>query len=197
MKILEQGAEAVVYLDENNIIKERLPKKYSLQAIDDKLRKQNTRREVKLLNAASNYINAPKVIDSDDAEMKIKMEFINGSKLRDIFDGLKDRNKVCVLLGRDIAKLHDNNIIHGDLTTSNIMMKGGKIYFIDFGLGFISHKIEDKAVDLHVLHQALGSKHYKFKNESFNAVLDGYKSSKNCKEVLDRLKKVEGRGRYK
>jgi Kae1-associated kinase Bud32 len=92
--------------------------------------------------------------------------------------------------------MHDKDIIHGDLTTSNMILKE-KVYFIDFGLGFNSTRIEDKAVDLHLLRQAFESKHYKHFEEFFKEVLEGYKLSKNWKEVLNRLEKVEMRGRYK
>ena len=69
--------------------------------------------------------------------------------------------------------------------------------FIDFGLGFFSNKIEDKAVDLHLLKQALESKHFKKWDENFKEVLKNYKISKDSEKVLERLKKVESRGRYK
>ena len=77
-----------------------------------------------------------------------------------------------------------------------------KIYFIDFGLAFKNARYEDKAVDLHLFKQALESKHYKNWEKLFQSVLKGYKNSdgKNIKEinkVLERLKKVEKRGRYK
>ena len=71
------------------------------------------------------------------------------------------------------------------------------IYFIDFGLGFISYKVEDKAVDLHLLRQALEAKHFKNWRALFAGVLKGYSNSKDYKAVLERLKKVEKRGRYK
>jgi len=73
-----------------------------------------------------------------------------------------------------------------------------KIYFIDFGLGFISQKVEDKAVDLHLMRQALQSKHHKHFQESFDAVMGGYKEEiKDFKAIEARLAKVEMRGRYK
>ena len=109
----------------------------------------------------------------------------------------KVNNKILESIGEQISKLHDNNIIHGDLTTSNMIVKEGKVYFIDFGLGFISNKIEDKAVDLHLLKQALESKHHENWEESFNEILRGYNKSKNFKDVINRLDKVERRGRYK
>ena len=73
-----------------------------------------------------------------------------------------------------------------------------EVYFIDFGLSFFSHKIEDMAVDLHLLKQALESKHYTIWEECFKAALDAYrKESKDGELVLKRLDVVEKRGRYK
>ena len=78
-----------------------------------------------------------------------------------------------------------------------MILKDNKVYFIDFGLGFISNKIEDKAVDLHLLKQALQSKHYKIYEKGFNYILEGYRKSKNFENTIKRLEKVEKRGRYK
>ncbi|MBL7147421.1 MAG: Kae1-associated serine/threonine protein kinase [Nanoarchaeota archaeon] len=195
MRILKQGAEAIIIKDGNKIIKDRIKKNYRLKEIDERLRKFRTKREAKLLEKAD--INVPKVLKLDLGNKKIEMEFIDGRLLKDVLDGLKNRNKVCEQIGEEIAKLHDKDIIHGDITTSNMILKEGKVYFIDFGLGFFSKKIEDRAVDLHLLKQALESKHYKYFKESFEHVLKGYKKSKNYKEVLERLEKVEKRGRYK
>ena len=71
------------------------------------------------------------------------------------------------------------------------------LYFIDFGLGFISHKIEDKAVDLHLLKEALEAKHFEYLQDLFNEIIKSYKTSENSEKVLKQLKKVEKRGRYK
>lgn len=195
MKIIKQGAEAVLYREGDFLIKERIKKSYRIEEIDDKLRKFRTRREGKLLKKTK---NSPKVFNVDDINMKIKMEFIEGKLVKDILDKLKKdkRNSLLRNIGNKIAKMHDDNIIHGDLTTSNMVLKD-KVYFVDFGLGFDSRKIEDKAVDLHLMKQALESKHYKHFEESFRSLLRGYKKSKNWKEVLNRLEKVGKRGRYK
>lgn len=195
-KIIQQGAEGILYLKGGRLVKERISKGYRLKEIDEKLRKFRTRREVKLLEKVD---FAPEVYDFSDKDMKIEMEFIEGDLLKDIIDGLSKgkRLEVCKKIGEQIAVLHNSDIIHADLTTSNMLLKGDKIYFIDFGLGFFSTKLEDKAVDLHLLRQALESKHYQHFEECFSAVLEGYRVSKNFKEVIQRLEKVEKRGRYK
>ena len=192
-QLIQQGAEAKLYKDNNKLIKERIKKSYRVRDIDNKLRKFRTRSEAKLLEKAN--INTPKVLKVDDKLMIIEMEFIDGDLLKNTIDNLdKDKQeKVCQQLGKEIEKLHQQDIIHGDLTTSNLILKENELYFIDFGLGFISSKIEDRAVDLHLLRQALNAKHYKNAEYYFNIILNNYKN----KEVLDRLKKVESRGRYK
>ena len=109
---------------------------------------------------------------------------------------------VCKKIGKSISKIHDIDIIHGDLTTSNMILKKknkkeNKVYFIDFGLSFHSHRIEDKAVDLHLLRQAFESKHFKRWDKYFKAVISSYKKSNHARDVLKQLEKVEMRGRYK
>ncbi len=195
MKIIKQGAEAILKLDKNILIKERIPKNYRIKEIDEKLRKFRTRREANLLKKSS-FLNVPKIFKIDDKKMLIEMEFIDGELLKD-FLKTNENSEIFELIGIEIAKMHDNNIIHGDLTTTNIIIKDNIPYFIDFGLGFISHKTEDKAVDLHLLKQALISSFPLIAENVFNKFLDGYKQSKNYKEILERLKKVEKRGHYK
>ena len=199
LKIIQQGAEAIILLEKNKIIKKRKKKSYRIPEIDDRIRRQRTRSEAKLLTKASKLISIPKIIKVDQETKEIIMPFINGKKLSDYLDKfpLKKQKEVCKLIGGSTAKLHDADIIHGDLTTSNMILKDKKVYFIDFGLGFISHKFEDKAVDIHLLKQALEAKHFKNWEILFREVLKGYSKSKDSKIVLERLGAVEKRGRYK
>ena len=197
MRKIGDGAEAVIYLNKDIVIKDRIKKGYRLKQIDEKLRKFRTRRETKVLEKLHAIdFPIPKLILSDDKKMIIKMEFLKGKKLR---DALNNTNcaKLCRELGKKIAILHNNNIIHGDLTTSNMILNK-KIYFIDFGLSFFSEKVEDKAVDIHLLRQALESKHHEIFKNAFKAVLSGYKiKNPDYNIIIKRLEKVEARGRYK
>jgi len=190
MKILGKGAEATIYFGKNKAIKERLKKNYRIKELDKHLRKTRTRREAKILEKIT--IKAPRLI-STDRERKIEMEFIKGDKIRDLLD---KKPSLAIEIGEKVAAIHDSDIIHGDLTTSNMILKE-EIYFIDFGLSTFSKKIEDKAVDIHLFKQALESKHYKVFEEAYKHFLKGYSKSKNYKETIDRLKVVEERGRYK
>lgn len=199
-QLIAQGAEAKIFKENSIIIKERIPKTYRIKEIDEKIRKYRTRRETSILEKASKLIPVPIIKNSSEKDFKISMEFIDGKKLAEELDSFSDkkRTELCQTIGKQIAILHNSNIIHGDLTTSNMILKENKLYFIDFGLSFIDQKEEHKAVDLHLIKQALESKHYKHFESSFKAVLEGYKEeSKEYKKVIERLEKVEARGRYK
>jgi Kae1-associated kinase Bud32 len=200
-KIIQQGAEANIIKIKDCIIKDRIKKSYRIPELDVKIRGRRTKSEAKLLEKASKIINCPAPFLQPQIKnySKLKMPFINGKKLSEHLDrfSLKKQKEICRVIGESVAKIHHADIIHGDLTTSNIILKNEKIYFIDFGLGFISHKFEDKTVDLHLLRQALEAKHFKNWKELFDQVIKGYKKYKDSKIVLERLKAVEKRGRYK
>ncbi len=196
-KTLSIGAEAVLLLDEkkNVVLKRRIKKNYRIQEIDNKLRKFRTKREFKLLNKCLEIgIDAPKPIDVNLNEYMIAMGYIRGKKLRDVVN--KDNYELfSKIIGHIIEKLHMQGIIHHDLTTSNLLWDGKKLYLIDFGLSFYSHKIEDKAVDLHLLKRALESKHPEFCEEFFTEILKHYNPTEKGK-IIKRLKNIELRGRY-
>ena len=198
MKIIKQGAEAIIKLSKNKIIKERIKKNYRIKEIDEKLRKFRTKRESNILKKAV-FVNVPKVYNTNEKDMIIEMEYIKGILLKDFLNknNLNEILKISNMLGNNIAQLHDHEIIHGDLTTTNLILKDDKVYFIDFGLAFISHKSEDKAVDLYLLKQALTSSFPQISEQMFNIILQSYHTHKQHHEVLERLKKVEKRGRYK
>ena len=200
-KILFHGAEAKIIFSNNLIIKDRIKKSYRIPELDDKIRRLRTRKETKLLEKASNLIPVPRIIKVDEKEKEIQMEFVKGKKLSDELESFSKiwQLKIFKQIGENIAKIHNSDIIHGDLTTSNMIFneENNKVYFIDFGLGFGSHKIEDKAVDLHLLKQALEAKHFNNWEKLFDEVLKGYKISKDYKKVFERFKRVEKRGRYK
>lgn len=198
MEMIQQGAEAKIILDKNFIIKDRIKKSYRIPELDEKIRKRRTKSERKLLGKASKIISSPKPSDSNEI-YKIKMPFIKGEKLSEKLDSfsLEKQKRVCKKIGENIAKLHDSRIIHGDLTTSNMILKNNELYFIDFGLGFVSYKIEDKAVDLYLLKEALEAKHFKNWEILLKEIFDTYKKSEKSELVLKQFKQVEKRGRYK
>ncbi len=198
-KLLAQGAEAKIFLEGNAVIKNRFHKKYRIKQLDDKLKGFRTRREAKVLEKLGAIsFPAPKLIECDEKE-NLTIERISGELLKNIING-KNYEKYCSETGGKVAVLHNNQIIHGDLTTSNMIFsnKNNEIYFIDFGLSFFSQKAEDKAVDLHLLKEALESKHYQFWEKAFKAVVQEYsESAKDAELTLKRLEAIEKRGRYR
>ena len=93
-------------------------------------------------------------------------------------------------------KMTTHNIYYPEFNLKNILVLDEKLNFIDFGLAFHSTKIEDKAVDLHLLQQALEAKHFTIWQECWKIILNNYKAEKG-KEILERIKIIESRGRYK
>ena len=101
-----------------------------------------------------------------------------------------------MLVGDSISRMHNANIIHNDLTTSNLLVKEGKVYFIDFGLGTTSTRVEDKAVDLVVLKKSLGVCHNKISARLWLMILEGYQHTKRLSEILARVDVISKRARY-
>ncbi len=210
-KIIQQGAEAVIIKNNSKIIKKRIKKSYRHKDLDEKIRKLRTRSEGKLLKKASKVTSIPKMKKIDEKNKEIIMDFIKGKKLSENLNkfSLKKQEKICLEIGKEISNIHNINLIHGDLTTSNMILvenndkksnkKPLEIYFLDFGLGYHSRKDEDKAVDLHLLRQALEAKHSKTWKKLFSKVIQGYKKKdkKLSEKIINRIKKVESRGRYK
>lgn len=197
-KIIAHAAEAKIMLSGKSIIKHRISKGYRLPLLDEKIRKQRTKKESRLLQKAALLIPVPKVLKVDESNSLLELEYIPGKKLADCLDVLPHATALCIQLGKHLAALHDAGIIHGDLTTSNmILTPKKKLYLIDFGLGFESNKIEDRAVDLHLIKEAFEAKHHARAAMYFAAVLHGYADSPKAKLTLARLSAVEKRGRYK
>jgi len=203
-KIIARGAEAILYKEkidgQEALVKERIRKSYRLPQIDSELRLQRTRREARLLSEARRCgILTPKVFSVDEKGCKIVMEFIKGKMLKVLFNEASEKEAADIAkeTGGQIALLHLGGIIHGDLTTSNMILSEGKIYFVDFGLGEVSQRIEDFATDLSVLKEAIKSTHFRRLDVLWKSVEKGYKSSNpNAEAVFRRMEAIEKRGRY-
>jgi len=205
MKLLAEGAEAKIYSTRVKglacVLKDRIKKNYRLEQIDTKLRKLRTRHEASLLARAGRAgICVPKIIDAVQKENTLCIEEIAGPKVRDYlleYEADKEKIKaICEMVGKQVAKMHSAGITHGDLTTSNMIFDGSKVFLIDFGLGQVSSRLEDKAVDVHLLKECLKSKHY----EVWRVAWDSFKAEyiSLCGDaVFGQLEKVEARGRYK
>jgi Kae1-associated kinase Bud32 len=201
--VIQRGAEAVLYLEERDgqkvLVKDRLPKGYRVQQLDERIRRQRTRHEEGLLLKARRAgVSTPNILEA--GKSRLVMEWISGSKLKDCLNSMDKARRMLVyrLMGESIGRLHAAGIIHGDLTTSNMIFKGDALYIIDFGLGKVSGKVEDQAVDLYLLYEALKSTHLKLMTEAWKNILKAYKQNyAKSNVVLARIAKIEKRRRYK
>ncbi|MFX0023985.1 MAG: KEOPS complex kinase/ATPase Bud32 [Candidatus Hermodarchaeota archaeon] len=209
-KIIRKGAEANLYyghwFGKKAIFKYRIPKKYRAPELDKKIRTERTLNEARALIRVKQYgINVPQVFEIDTQNSTIVMKYIMGVKLKDILVDLNDGKKQSYFnkIGRAIANLHRHGHIHGDITTSNIIITSQEeIFLIDFGLHEYSNTIEDKSVDLHLFKRVLISSHGKDYKFCFDAFLEGYKSEyedvglNEWKDIIKNIDVVESRGRY-
>lgn len=200
MEMIGKGAEANIYLDGNSVIKDRIKKIYRVDKLDESLRRTRTKKEAKLISMArAAGVPTPFIIDVDNVKTSLTIEYINGKQIKKILNAVSkdERKRLCEEIGRSAGKLHRNHVIHGDLTTSNMILKDDRIYFIDFGLGEVNEAVEAKGVDLLVFKKSLRSTHFKHEKECLDAFFDGYrKEFKDCDEILKRLRAIEKRGRY-
>ncbi len=197
-KIIDAGAEAIIFLKNNKIHKKRIKKNYRHEKIDEKLGKKRTRTEARNIERISSVINVPKLAKVDEKNKEIIMQHIKGKRLSEHLNNFseKKQKQIARKIGNGVGKMHEKSIIHGDLTTSNLILSKNKIFFIDFGLSFFSKRKEDKAVDLHLLKQALEAKHFQNWEKLYKEVIKFYKPQ-NKKQILNQMKKVEKRGRHK
>ena len=87
-QIIAQGAEAILTKKGNFLIKNRIKKSYRLPILDEKLRKQRTKKEAKILEKLNSLVTVPKLITTNEKDKTIEMEFIEGKKLSESLDFL-------------------------------------------------------------------------------------------------------------
>jgi len=197
MRVLAIGAEAHILKDNSHIRKYRCAKTYRHPVLDRKLRNERMHREARLLQKAfAAGIAVPKIIEQEEINCTLVLEYVSGPTAAAVLS--RKWKSLARQIGNAIALLHRENIIHGDLTTSNIIIHGKEVVLLDFGLGFISNKVEDRAVDLHVLQESLRAKHHRIANTCFNSIIRAYRRAyPAASAVLVRLAQVNQRGRYK
>ncbi|XP_029948016.1 EKC/KEOPS complex subunit TP53RK [Salarias fasciatus] len=208
-ELLKQGAEARLYrtrfLGRPAIVKQRFPKRYRHPLLDEKLSQRRTAQEVRsILRCRRAGISAPVVYFVDHTSHCIFLEELVGSStVRDYIGSHRDLelDRLAERVGQILARMHDEDVIHGDLTTSNMLLRRGTedgkvdLVLIDFGLSYISALPEDKGVDLYVLEKAFLSTHPNTE-ALFQKLLDSYaRSSNKSAAVLKKLDEVRLRGR--
>lgn len=200
--LIAKGAESNIvkssYLGRDAVLKNRISKNYRIPEIDNKIRKARTKLEAKLLSDVKKAgVVTPILYDVDLHDKTILMEEIKGDLVKDIIN-----EDLAYEIGENIAKFHNLNIIHGDITSSNMMVNDkNQLVFIDFGLGRYSDLFEDKAVDLLVLKKSLQSIDYNNAIKIFDKVLEGYADeykddSLNREQIIKKINEIESRGRY-
>ncbi len=185
-----RGAEAVITRAGERVTKWRLPKGYRMAALDERIRRERTVMESRIISEARRCgVPTPIVLDVDS--FSLTMEHVEGVKLKDRIDPALSEG-----VGELVGRLHACGIVHGDLTTSNMILQGEKIYFIDFGLAFHDQGIEAQGVDVHVFFQTVRSCHDR-PEELISAFGRGYaRTYARAGEVLRRVGEIEARGRY-
>ncbi|HLD76039.1 MAG TPA: KEOPS complex kinase/ATPase Bud32 [Candidatus Norongarragalinales archaeon] len=179
-----QGAEATVSIEDFRVVKTRVPKAYRLPELDGRIRKLRTRREAKTLQRLRGIIRVPQVFSATDDTLEL--EKIEGVCLKDALN-----LSSCEKAGQAVGTMHAHGVVHGDLTTSNVLVENDSVALVDFGLSFSSHKAEDFAADVHVLEELVPF-------DCFEAFWRGYeKTNPNAKMVFASLEKLRKRGRYR
>lgn len=207
MKLLKKGAEAELYLDTwrglQVVRKVRRVKPYRLPQLDSSIRRSRTMREAQIMHDAKRAgVATPLIYMVDMERMTIVMEYVAGPQVKEVLARLPagERRHLCEHVGRLIAQLHRWNIVHGDLTTSNmIRAEPERIVVVDFGLAEYSGELEDRGVDLLLLRRTLHSTHHRHARSCFEAVITGYRrivGEHLTEQVLQRVEAIAGRGRY-
>ncbi|XP_063629502.1 EKC/KEOPS complex subunit TP53RK-like [Cydia splendana] len=223
LNLLKQGAEAKLYicnyLGKPTLIKERFEKKYRQPELNVAITKERIKNEARaIVRCKAADVKTPALYLVDFQRRRIYMQhFMHSITVKDFIidiftkhhqNGSNSLDKIAVLIGQTVRKLHDNNIVHGDLTTSNMLLVNNlndsnwsdvdnlELVMIDFGLSSFDTSAEDKGVDLYVLERALISTHNDYP-EIFSEILEAYKnySKNNVKEIIGKFEEVRARGR--
>ncbi|KAL3534740.1 hypothetical protein ACH5RR_003201 [Cinchona calisaya] len=207
--LIKQGTEARVFesifIGRRSIIKERFSKKYRHPSLDSKLTLKRLNAEARCMTKARRLgVSTPVLYAVDPVLHSLTFEYVEGPSVKEIFlyfgvHGIIEErmDDIATKIGDAIGKLRDGGLVHGDLTTSNMLVRSGtnQLVLIDFGLSFTSTLPEDKAVDLYVLERALLSMHSSCGNV-MDLILAVYKkSSKQWSSTLNKLAQVRQRGR--
>ncbi len=205
--LIKKGAEASLYLENwlgrKVILKKRLSKKYRVPELDKEIQSQRTRHEPQVMHKSKEAgVPTPIIFLVDLANSTIIMEYVEGKQVKHVLNDLPsdERRKLCQHIGELVGRLHGSGIVHGDLTTSNMILTPmGEVVFIDFGLSEQTWEIEARGVDLHLMKRAIASTHFMYADECFEAIKDGYENvigKKATVEVLEKITEIERRGRY-
>ncbi|MFW9767651.1 MAG: Kae1-associated kinase Bud32 [Candidatus Thorarchaeota archaeon] len=204
--MLARGAESIIFKIERwghtYALKWRQSKPYLLSDIDTQLRRTRINRECKMLTISRTLgVRTPAVYSVDLHNYTIMMDFIEGTQFKEIANQVPKQKLVHFSreFGRLIAYLHYGNVVHGDPTTSNVIIdQSNKLWLVDFGLSEMNATTETKGVDLHLIQRALETTHWDLQETMLEATLEGYSEvcGSEAEPVLSRMKEIRERGRY-
>ena len=197
-KLIKKGAEADIFLiswyGRKAISKIRNPKQYRNKYLDENIRKKRTLHEANMISEAKSVdVKTPSLLFLDTVKAEIIMDYIDGHNVKDIMS-----SQLALDMGKYTSLLHNNNIVHGDLTTSNFIKSGNDLVIIDFGLSFFSDRIEDRAVDFRLIKEIFSSAHIEIFDQAYQNFITGYSNNtnNNMKKILRVVNEIEKRGRY-
>ncbi|MDG7005334.1 MAG: Kae1-associated kinase Bud32 [Nitrososphaerota archaeon] len=208
MELIYRGAEADVFkggwCDRPAVYKVRKPLTYRLPELDGLIRSQRTSHEAQIIHQSRGAgVPAPWLYYVSPEEALLVMEFVEGERLKTVLldpamTGRRAR-ELGAEFGRDIARLHAAGIMHGDLTTSNVIVGGGRLTLIDFGLAIRSQRLEDQAVDLRLIKETVTGAHNGVSKPFMRSLLAGYSEvlgGTRTAAAARKLAEIERRGRY-
>ncbi|HEV8594614.1 MAG TPA: KEOPS complex kinase/ATPase Bud32 [Thermoplasmata archaeon] len=200
--LLKRGAEAELRRTEWHgraaVDKVRVPKGYRHESLDDALRNSRIRAEARLMAEARRHgLSVPILYDVDLKEHRIVMEFVDGPTVKEALQNrVGEPRDLADRIGVLAGTLHAHGIVHGDLTTSNLIWRDGRIYAIDFSMGEKTDSLEAQGVDLRLLKEAWTSAHFDLL-DLFEVVLSAYRRTyARADAAIATLAEIEGRGRY-
>jgi Kae1-associated kinase Bud32 len=187
------------------LAKDRDSKAYRPKALDDRLRRERTRTEARLLVDARRLgVRTPILYDIDLPRHRLILEELPGPTLKEILEA-PDQDPTLVAdavrsFGKSLGRLHAGGISHGDLTSSNVLFPdgpSGSPAFIDLSMGSRSPGVEELGIDLHLAEGDLKALHPKA-DALVRAFHDGYAEGNpnGAKDVRQRAKEIRGRMRY-
>lgn len=204
--VIARGAESVIMRIERwnhfFVLKWRQSKPYLLTDIDEHLRKMRTSRECKMLSIARSLgVRTPAVYAVNLNDYTIMMDYIDGTQFKQIVNTLPPNQlkELCMKFGESIALLHKGDVVHGDPTTSNLIVDSeSNLWLLDFGLSEMNATVEMKGVDLHLIHRALETTHWDLQEPMLEATINGYSRTlgNESKDIFSRMNEIRERGRY-
>jgi TP53 regulating kinase-like protein len=205
-RLIHRGAEADILRGKwqglDAVYKVRKPLEYRLPILDQAIRRHRTLREAEMIHhAKESGVRTPSLYHVDPPSATLVMELVVGDRLKELIEGISPRGlrEVFFRFGKEVAKLHSSGIMHGDLTTANVVRTRKGLVFIDFGLSIRSSRLEDHAVDLRLIKETVVGAHSKISSAALDAFRLGYANvvgEAKARQVLKQLQSIERRGRY-